>query len=76
MSGPWLRATGQSYIPTEVQEIPDENKEVSAVMLKFKSAQAGFILDQQINRQGKVATLAWPVAWSIAGNGPSPRGPL
>lgn len=66
MSGHVLRGTGQIYVPTEGQEIPDENKEVSAVMLKFKSAQTGFILDQQINRQGKVATLAWPVAKVMA----------
>jgi putative ABC transport system permease protein len=66
MSGHVLRGTGQIYRPTEGEEIPDENKEVSAVMLKFKSAQAGFILDQQINRQGRVATLAWPVAKVMA----------
>jgi len=35
-------------------------------MLKFKNAQTGFILDQQINRQRKVATLAWPVAKVMA----------
>jgi putative ABC transport system permease protein len=66
MSGHVLRGTGQIYRPIEGQEIPDENKEVSAVMLKFKSAQTGFLLDQQINRQGKVATLAWPVAKVMA----------
>jgi putative ABC transport system permease protein len=66
MSGHVLRGTGQIYRPTEGEEIPDENKEVSAVMLKFKNAQTGFILDQQINRQGKVATLAWPVAKVMA----------
>jgi putative ABC transport system permease protein len=66
MSGHVLRGTGQIYRPTEGEAIPDENKEVSAVMLKFKSAQTGFILDQQINRQGKVATLAWPVAKVMA----------
>src|SRR5205085_2054219 len=66
MSGHVLRGTGQIYRPTEGQEIPDEAKEVSAVMLKFRNAQAGFIFDQQINRQGKVATLAWPVARVMA----------
>ncbi len=66
MSGHVLRGTGEIYKPTEGQEIPDENKEVSAVMRKFTNAQAGFILDQQINRQGKVATLAWPVAKVMA----------
>jgi putative ABC transport system permease protein len=61
-----LRGTGQIYRPEEGKEIPEESKEVSAVMLKFKNAQTGFILDQQINRQGKVATLAWPIAKVMA----------
>src|SRR5262249_2839511 len=54
------------YRAEEGQEIPEEAKEVSAVMLKFRNAQTGFILDQQINRQGKVATLAWPIAKVMA----------
>jgi putative ABC transport system permease protein len=66
MSGHVLRGTGQIYRPEEGKEIPEEAKEVSAVMLKFKNAQTGFILDQQINRQGKVATLAWPIAKVMA----------
>jgi putative ABC transport system permease protein len=66
MSGHVLRGTGQVYRPTEGEEIPDEAKEVSAVMLKFRGATAGFFLDQQINRQGKVATLAWPIARVMA----------
>ncbi|MCA9427823.1 MAG: FtsX-like permease family protein, partial [Candidatus Omnitrophica bacterium] len=43
------------------KEIPDEHKEVSAVMLKFKGPQDGMLMDQTINKQGKVATLAWPI---------------
>jgi putative ABC transport system permease protein len=35
-------------------------------MLKFRSPQTGLFLDQQINRQGKVATLAWPIARVMA----------
>jgi putative ABC transport system permease protein len=66
MSGHVLRGTGQVYRPEDGVEIPEDVKEVSAVMLKFKSAQTGFILDQQINRQGKVATLAWPIAKVMA----------
>jgi len=42
--------------------IPDKHKEVSAVMLKFSTKQAGYFLQTQINRQGKAATLAWPIA--------------
>jgi putative ABC transport system permease protein len=62
MSGHVLRGTGQVYRATEGEEIPEESREVSAVMLKFKDPALGFTLDQQINRQGKVATLAWPIA--------------
>jgi putative ABC transport system permease protein len=62
MSGHVLRGAGQVYRPTDGEAIPDEAREVSAVMLKFKTPEVGFILDQQINRQGKVATLAWPIA--------------
>jgi len=66
MSGHVLRGTGQVYRPREGEAIPDEAKEVSAVMLKFKGTQAGFFLDMQVNRQGKVATLAWPIARVMA----------
>jgi putative ABC transport system permease protein len=66
MSGHVLRGTGQVYRPTAGEAIPEEHREVSAVMLKFRTPQAGLMLDQQINRQGKVATLAWPIARSMA----------
>jgi putative ABC transport system permease protein len=62
MSGHVLQGTGTIYRPEEGQPIPDEFREVSAVMLKFKSAQIGFRMENQINKQGKVATLAWPIA--------------
>jgi putative ABC transport system permease protein len=35
-------------------------------MLKFKNPQTGFMLDQTINKQGKVATLAWPIGRVMA----------
>lgn len=65
-SGHVLRGTGKVYEPKPGEEIPDEDKEVSAVMLKFKNPQAGFVLDQTINKQGKVATLAWPIGRVMA----------
>ncbi|MBK7976092.1 MAG: ABC transporter permease [Deltaproteobacteria bacterium] len=61
MAGHVLRGAGTEYQPREGAPIPDEAKEVSAVMLKLRSPQAGIALDQTINRQGKVATLAWPI---------------
>jgi putative ABC transport system permease protein len=66
MKGHVLRGTGKEYTAKEGVEIPDANKEVSAVMLKFYSPQAGFMLDQTINRQGKIATLAWPIGKVMA----------
>jgi putative ABC transport system permease protein len=61
MKGHVLRGAGTEYEAKEGVEIPDKDKEVSAVMLKFESPQDGFLLDQTINRQGKIATLAWPI---------------
>ena len=66
LSGHVLRGSGATYVPKAGEAIPDEAKEVSAVMLKFKAPQAGFLLDQTINKQGKVATLAWPIGRVMA----------
>lgn len=66
MSGHVLRGTGEIIAAKEGEVIPDEAKEVSAVMLKFKSPQTGFQLDQLINKQGKVATLAFPIGRTMA----------
>jgi putative ABC transport system permease protein len=62
MSGHVLRGQGKEFAPTPGQVIPDEAKEVSGVLVKLKSPQAGMQLDQLINRQGHSATLAWPIA--------------
>ena len=66
MDGHVLRGTGRNYRPEDGVEIPDEHREVSAVMLKLADPQAGFFLDQAINRQGTRATLAWPIGRSMA----------
>ncbi len=66
MSGHVLRGTGKEYVAKPGEGIPDEHKEVSAVMLKLNSPEDGFMLDQTINKQGKVATLAWPIGRSMA----------
>ena len=62
MEGHVLRGAGETYEARDGESIPDEHKEVSAVMLALRNPQAGFMLNQMINRQGKVATLAWPIA--------------
>ncbi|MBX3166643.1 MAG: ABC transporter permease [Candidatus Eremiobacteraeota bacterium] len=62
MSGHVLRGQGQEFVPRAGQPIPEAAQEVSGVLLKLKSPQAGMHLDQLINRQGHSATLAWPIA--------------
>lgn len=61
LGGHVLRGGGSEFTPLDGKEIPDDHKELSAVLLKFRSPQAGFAFDQTINKQGRVATLAWPV---------------
>ena len=66
MGGHVLRANGEAYVAQPGEEIPEENREVSAVMLKLKNARAGFDLDMTINKQGKDATLAYPIGRVMA----------
>lgn len=66
MTGHVLRGAGENYQAQDGAEIPIEAKEVSAVMLKLKSTQAGMNLDQLINKQGKAATLAFPIGRTMA----------
>jgi putative ABC transport system permease protein len=61
MDGHVLRGSGEDYVPSTGQSIPEEHREVSAVLLDLANPQVGFTLLQQVNRQGKVATLAFPV---------------
>ena len=66
MSGHVLRGAGKPMRARPGEVIAEENLEVSAVMLKLRNPQAGFLLNGQINQQGKVATLAWPIARVMA----------
>ncbi len=66
LEGHVLRGGGEEYVAQPGQEIPDAHKEVSAVMLKFRNPQIGFMMDAMINKQGKVATLAWPIGAVMA----------
>lgn len=66
MSGHVLRGGGTNFRATPDAAVPEEHMEVSAVMLKLRNPQAGFLLSQKINQQGKVATLAWPIARVMA----------
>jgi putative ABC transport system permease protein len=62
LGGHVLRGTGEVYTPKPGEPIPDEAKEVSAVMLRLKSPLLGMQLKQTINNQGKTATMAFPIA--------------
>lgn len=65
MPGHVLRdSTGAEKQAKPGEAIDDENKEISAVMIKFRehNPQAGLRLSQQVNNQGKELTLAWPIA--------------
>ena len=66
MGGHALRGSGKEYVAKAGEAIPDEAKEVSAVLLKLRTPAYGFVLSQTINQQGKVATIAYPVATEIA----------
>lgn len=66
MGGHVLRGAGRAFTPEEGMAIPEEHREVSAVMLKLQDPQAGIFLDQTINRQGDRATLAWPIGRVMA----------
>lgn len=66
MEGHVLRGSGRPFTPEEGEMIPEEHREVSAVMLRLADPQAGIFLDQAINRQGNRATLAWPIGRVMA----------
>ncbi|BBM84141.1 ABC transporter permease [Candidatus Uabimicrobium amorphum] len=66
MSGHVLRGGGEEYKAEANKAIDDKHKEVSAVMIKLNSPLAGFQLQRLINRQGKVASFAWPINKVVA----------
>ena len=66
MPGHWLQGSGVVYQPQPGVPIPQEHKEVSAVMIKLKAASAGRMMEQMINRQGNAATFAWPIGQTLA----------
>jgi len=57
---------GKPYRAQQGVAIPDEYKEVSAVMLKLTSDRAGMPMAMQINNQGNQATLAFPIGQVMA----------
>jgi putative ABC transport system permease protein len=66
MSGHVLRGAGVEYEARDGEPIPEEHREISAVCLRLKGPQAGFSLDEEINRWGRSATFAWPISQVMA----------
>ena len=67
MSGHVLRGGGEEYQAEANKTIDDKHKEVSAVMIKLhKNPLAGFQLQRLVNKQGKIASFAWPINKVIA----------
>lgn len=66
MGGHVLRGTGREFTAKPGEAIPDEAKEVSAILVKMRSPAFGLALAHRINNQGKVATMAFPIATQIA----------
>lgn len=61
MDGHVLRGSGNDFEAKYQKEIPDEHKEVSAVLVEFRSPLLAQRIAAQINR-GTQATIAYPVA--------------
>jgi len=66
MGGHVLRGGDEEFVADPRADIPDEHKEVSAVLLKLKGGMVGASLQREINFDGREATLAWPVARVMA----------
>lgn len=66
MSGHVLRGGGDEYVASPDEDIPDDQKEVSAVLLKFKSPDAGLVIEQELARDDAAVRLAWPIAAVVA----------
>lgn len=67
MEGHVLRGkSGTEFRARPGQAIPEEHMEVSAVLLELDSPQRGMDLAKRVNRQGKEATLAFPVAQQVS----------
>lgn len=67
MEGHVFFGTGEEFVPDPDVPIPDEHKEVSAVMLKLKGGfGVGSTLAQELNREDGRATLAYPIAQYMA----------
>ncbi len=66
LGGHVLRGAGEEFHAHHGEEIPDEHKEVSAVLVDFDGPQAGFEWKRRLADEGHDATLAFPIGRSIA----------
>jgi len=67
MSGHILRTEDDDmYAAMPGEEIPDEVKQISAVMIGLRGPQAGLDLDEQFNKRDSGETLAFPIGAVMA----------
>ena len=66
MEGHVLKGAGEEYRAQEGEAIPDEVKEVSAVLISFANPLLGQQMARIVNQQGSEQTLAYPLARSLA----------
>ena len=67
MKGHVWNVGGKEFEAKVGEDIPDDYKQVSAVMLKLKNpGMSGMSMSQEVNKQGKDFTLAWPIARVMA----------
>lgn len=66
MEGHVLRGGGREFAADPTAPIPDAEKEVSGVLLTLRSPMDGLSLDRSINKDGRTATLAWPIGKIVA----------
>lgn len=68
MEGHALMGTGTPYIPRPGVKIPDEHKQVSAVLVKFIRPIIGQQMSSEINKGGGdgQVMMAWPIGTTVA----------
>lgn len=66
LGGHVLRGAGEEFHPRPGEAIPDEHKQVSAVLVSFDGPQTGFQWKRRLVDEGRDATLAFPIGQSIA----------
>ena len=62
MPGHALQGSGTVYKPQPGVAIPEEHKEVSAVMIRFTNTRHAVGMNYEVNRGSSDLTMAWPIS--------------